>query len=89
MEPKVSTRKKATRTTSVKTEATVSRIRPKKTAKSRATNRAISAPDPQERHRLISEAAYFRAEARGFVPGFEEVDWLEAEQEVERAAGNA
>ena len=30
----------------------------------------------------ISTAAYFRAEARGFTPGHELEDWLQAEQEV-------
>lgn len=31
---------------------------------------------------MIAEAAYFRAEKRGFVPGFEMFDWLAAEREV-------
>ena len=30
----------------------------------------------------VAEAAYFRAGQRGFVPGFELYDWLEAEREV-------
>jgi hypothetical protein len=30
----------------------------------------------------IAEAAYYKAEKRGFVPGFEELDWEEAETEV-------
>ena len=36
-------------------------------------------------HRLtmIAEAAYFRAEARGFAPGHELADWYAAEAEVE------
>jgi len=29
----------------------------------------------------IAEAAYYRAERRGFAPGQEERDWLEAEKE--------
>lgn len=33
-------------------------------------------------HRLIAEAAYFRAEQRGFVPGSELEDWLTAELEI-------
>jgi hypothetical protein len=32
-----------------------------------------------ERARWIAEAAYFRAESRGFVPGAELEDWLAAE----------
>jgi hypothetical protein len=40
----------------------------------------------------ISKAAYFRAEARGFEPGHEMEDWVEAERQVAGAnetAGNA
>jgi hypothetical protein len=32
---------------------------------------------------MIRDAAYFRAEARGFAPGKEIEDWLAAEQDVE------
>ena len=38
---------------------------------------------PAERHRRISELAYRRAEQRGFAPGNEVEDWLEAEREVD------
>ena len=38
---------------------------------------------PAERHRRICELAYRRAEQRGFVPGGEVDDWLEAEREVD------
>ena len=37
----------------------------------------------EERQRLIAEAAYFRAERRNFVPGYELRDWLDAEAEIE------
>jgi len=30
----------------------------------------------------IAEAAYYRAEKRGFAPGHEVEDWLEAEKEI-------
>ncbi|BBA33318.1 hypothetical conserved protein [Methylocaldum marinum] len=30
----------------------------------------------------IAEAAYYRAERRGFAPGYEIEDWLEAEKEI-------
>jgi hypothetical protein len=36
-----------------------------------------------ERHRRISELAYKRAEQRGFAPGNEADDWLDAEREVD------
>jgi LmbE family N-acetylglucosaminyl deacetylase len=41
--------------------------------------------DPEKRAALIAEAAYFRAEKRGFAPGNEAQDWLAAEQEVDAA----
>jgi hypothetical protein len=40
---------------------------------------------PEKRAALIAEAAYFRAEKRGFAPGNEAEDWLAAEQEVDAA----
>jgi hypothetical protein len=36
----------------------------------------------EERHQLIAEAAYYRAERRNFVPGYELEDWLDAEAEI-------
>lgn len=39
-------------------------------------------PDSVARQRQIARAAYLRAEARGFAPGGELEDWLEAEREV-------
>jgi hypothetical protein len=32
---------------------------------------------------LVAEAAYYKAERRGFEPGYEMTDWLEAEREIE------
>jgi Protein of unknown function (DUF2934) len=39
--------------------------------------------DEEAKRRLIADLAYFAAERRGFSPGFELDDWLQAEQEVE------
>ena len=36
----------------------------------------------EDRHRQIAEAAYYRAELRGFAPGFDLADWLAAEQDL-------
>jgi hypothetical protein len=36
---------------------------------------------------LIAEAAYFKAQKRGFEVGHEEADWLEAEQELAEIMG--
>ena len=42
----------------------------------------------QERERLVAQAAYFRAEKRGFAPGGELQDWVEAEAEVRLLTGS-
>ena len=45
--------------------------------------RQMDAPESTEIHfdlqQAIAEAAYYKAEKRGFIPGFEEQDWAEAE----------
>jgi hypothetical protein len=43
-----------------------------------------SESSPEEIRRQIEEAAYFRAKQRGFEPGHELEDWMEAESEVLR-----
>jgi hypothetical protein len=40
-------------------------------------------PEVGKRLERIATAAYYKAEARGFVPGLEMEDWLEAECEVD------
>jgi hypothetical protein len=35
-----------------------------------------------ERRRMVAEAAYYRAQQRGFTAGSEVDDWLEAEREI-------
>ena len=37
----------------------------------------------EERHRLISEAAYYRAEHRGFIGGYDLEDWLDSEAQID------
>ena len=39
--------------------------------------------DREARRRRVAEAAYYRAQRRGFSPGGEVDDWLEAEREIE------
>jgi hypothetical protein len=56
----------------------------------RTPSRATMTPDArvaltrEELEKLISEAAYFRAKQRGFEPGHELEDWIQAEAEVMR-----
>lgn len=51
--------------------------------------RPVAEMNPEIRRALITQAAYLRAERRGFAPGHEMQDWLEAEQEVDRGIGAA
>ncbi len=48
-----------------------------------ASSPAFTEISPEERHQLIAEAAYLRAEQRSFAPGYELEDWLSAEAEIE------
>ena len=58
-----------------------------KTAKVQPRLREVPAqesrqPTQEDLQRSIAEAAYYRAEHRGFEPGGETQDWLAAEAEV-------
>ena len=55
--------------------------RPSKAAPDTAPAAKLS---PEEVYRLIQESAYFKAKERGFAPGGEVQDWIEAEAEVRR-----
>jgi hypothetical protein len=52
-----------------------------RTTKAKAPQRA--AVSAEDRRAMIAEAAYLRAERRGFAPGREAEDWLAAEVEVD------
>jgi len=52
------------------------------TGNARATSHARAEMSADELNKLIAEAAYFRAQERGFAPGYELQDWIEAEAEV-------
>lgn len=64
------------------------------TVRKRAPRKAAATPrrkpkvtrfvGPERRAALIAEAAFFRAEKRGFAPGHETEDWLAAEAEVDK-----
>jgi hypothetical protein len=49
------------------------------------TGRSVPAHiNPGELYNLVAEAAYYRAEKRGFAPGGELQDWIEAETEIKQ-----
>lgn len=58
----------------------------KQSAKSAKRSRQPQKNEESARRQWIEEAAYHKAAARGFSPGFEEQDWLEAEKEYQTAA---
>jgi len=43
---------------------------------------------PDERNKLIAEAAYYRAEQHGFNPEYQVQNWLDAEKEVDAMLEN-
>lgn len=58
---------------------------PKPEQSATTTSQALT-PDvsPEQRHQMIAELAYLRAEKRGFQGGDPLVDWVEAEREIDR-----
>lgn len=60
----------------------------KSTSAQTATPESAAEKNPpvtaEERYRMIAEAAYFRAEKRGFLGGNVAEDWLQAEAEIDR-----
>ncbi len=48
------------------------------------TSSARAEASPEEIRQLIAEAAYYKAKDRGFQPGHELEDWIQAESEVMR-----
>jgi hypothetical protein len=56
---------------------------PKPDSKAPLGNRNVRAEiSNEETRRQIAEAAYYKAKQRGFAPGHELEDWIEAESEV-------
>jgi hypothetical protein len=55
----------------------------KRMASSRPSPMASALVGAEVREQLIADAAYYRAQRRGFVPGHELEDWLAAEAEVD------
>ena len=55
--------------------------------KSTISGAARAEMSPDELRKLVSEAAYYRAKQRGFTPGHEMEDWVQAEAEVLRRIG--
>ena len=56
---------------------------PKKNSKISSVKAGQGGGNGEDRQRMISTAAYYRAERRGFNGGDEVQDWLEAEAEID------
>lgn len=57
----------------------------KRVAKPRAKNSVTAASKDAadaDVAKMIAEAAYYKAQARGFAPGHAESDWLSAERDI-------
>ncbi|GCB02136.1 hypothetical protein SFMTTN_2955 [Sulfuriferula multivorans] len=54
--------------------------------KAPAAKRSVKAPmlpiNPEQRYRMIAEAAYYIAERRSFAPGDPTADWAQAEMQI-------
>ncbi len=70
-----------------KRAAAKKRAAPRKAATRKAgADKSNSSPvniSAEERWRMVATAAYHRAEQRGFAPGHEVEDWLNAEKEID------
>jgi len=76
----VGTAKKATTRSPVTTAKKAAPVKRRSKAASKVSKPEIT---PEERHRMIAEAAYYRAERRGFQCRCSERDWLEAAIEID------
>jgi len=69
-------------TTGNTTRGDISMPTPKKSAAKKTSSKSTPQISDNERMRMVSEAAYYMAEHRGFTPGDELSDWLAAEQQI-------
>jgi Protein of unknown function (DUF2934) len=85
---------RVTTTRSTRRKSPVPMVPPAKPATASGLISAMSAEpvrrkpvDPESRRLMIAEAAYYCAEKRGFAPGGEMQDWLEAEAQLKAILG--
>lgn len=70
--------------------------RKKTTATARSTHREnpgslkqLATVTPEQRQKMIEEAAFYKAEKRNFAPGHEQEDWTDAEREIDELIARA
>ncbi len=76
-------KKAATKKVVKKRVAKKQAARSRKKSVARAQAVPTAAFTPRERYEMIAKMAYFKAEKRGFEPGWEQQDWLESERAVD------
>ena len=54
----------------------------------KTASKAVNAPGAENRPDYVATAAYYKAEARGFEPGRELDDWLQAEAKFNTGEGH-
>jgi hypothetical protein len=84
---KAATKEKEIKKTAVKKKSvSTKKIAPKKAAKKPAksakTDTSMMDITPKERWKMVAVAAYHKAEKRGFAPGHDLQDWIDAEKEI-------
>ncbi len=89
---KTATKKTAAKKTVAKKTVTKKKVAKKKVAAAPAqtgveavaiASTTSAAIDPDTRAQMVAEAAYYRAQKRGFEGGQEQEDWYEGEREIE------
>ena len=80
--------------TAVKKPAAAKPVSATAAKKTTATKSSVSSKkkmevSPEQRYMMIAEAAYYRAEKRGFVGGNSAQDWVEAEAEINQLLSTA
>lgn len=79
--------KKTKAATAAGGEATPKRSRKSTAAAAAPADKTVTIT-PEQRYRMISDAAFFRAERRGFLGGDAAQDWLDAEAEIDMIIKN-
>jgi hypothetical protein len=69
----------------------MTKVKQKSSAKELSENRSTTVTNSRTINNIrqhedtIARKAYYKAQKRGFIPGFETQDWLEAEKEIEKS----
>ena len=80
---KTAKKKAAPKKTVAKKAVTKKAVSKKVAAAPRAAAKPRNPVSAAERYKMIQEAAYYKAERRGFEPGWEAQDWAESEREID------